>query len=80
MKSNSHPIVICKKIFDIVYTKDEEKRHEIKTTQYFLPSIDPKAVIKTLKILLLILLLIAVFTDKIKEVAPIMTFIMEQLR
>jgi hypothetical protein len=63
-----------------VYTKDEEKRHEIKTTQYFLPHIDLKAIIKTLKVLLLILLLIAIFTDKIKEVAPIMTFILEQLR
>ena len=80
MKSNSHPIVICKKIFDIVFTKDEEKRHEIKTTQYFLPSIDLQVVLKTLKILLLILLLIAILTDKIKEGAPIMTSIMEQLR
>lgn len=80
MKSNSHPIVIRKKVSDIVYTKDEEKCHEIKTTQYFLPNIDLQVVLKALKILLLILLLIAIFTDKIKEVAPVMTFIMEQLR
>jgi len=82
MKMNSHPIVICKKIYDIAYAKDGEKCHEVKTTQLFLPNIDFKSVIQSLKILLFILLLIAIFCfpDKIKEVTPTMTSILEQLR
>ena len=82
MKTESHPIVICKKIYDIVYTEDEEKRHEVKTTQYFLPNIDFKSIVQALKVLLIILLLIAAFyfPDKIKEVAPTMTYVLEQLR
>ena len=82
MKTKSHPIVIYKKIYDIVYTGDEEKCHEVKTTQFFLPNIDFKSIIQALKILLFILLLIAAFCfpDKIKEVAPTMTYVLEQLR
>lgn len=79
MKTNSHPIVICKKYYDIVFTKDEEKHHEVKTTQYFLPSFNFKAILKALKLLLLILLFIAILANKINEVAPIMTMILEQL-
>lgn len=81
MKTESHPIVICKKIYDIVYTEDEEKRHEVKTTQYFLPNINVKSITQVLKVLLIILLFIAVFCypDKLKEVAPIMTSVLEQL-
>lgn len=75
MKTNSHPIVVCKKIYDTVYTEGGEKHHEVKTTQFFLPNLDFKTMVKALKVLLYILLLIAAFcfTDKIKEVAPIMT-------
>jgi hypothetical protein len=51
MKTNSHPIVVCKKVYDIIYTKDEEKRRETKTTQYFLPNIDFNAAAKALKVL-----------------------------
>ncbi len=79
MKLNSHPIVIRKKIHDIVYTGDGEKYHEVNTTQYFLPNINFKTIIKALKVLLYVLLLIAILTNKIKEVTPIMTFILEQL-
>lgn len=78
MKKDSRPIVICKKIYNIVYTGDGEKCHESKTIQYFLPHINFKSVLKALNILLLILLLIAIFTDKIKEAAPIIA-ILEQL-
>lgn len=80
MKMNTYPIVFCKKINDTVFTKEGEKRHEVKTIQYILPKIDFKSVIKALNVLTLILLLIAIITGKIKEAAPIMTFILEQLR
>nr|WP_319488437.1 hypothetical protein [uncultured Caproiciproducens sp.] len=80
MRTNSHTIVICKKIYETVFTKDGEKRHEVKTVQYFIPNIDLKTAIKALNVITLILLLIAILTNKIKEAAPIMTFILEQLR
>ena len=79
MKSSSHPIVICKKIHNTMFTKDEEKISETKTVQYFLPSFSLKSVIKFLEVLLLILLLVAIFVGKKEEVAPIMNFILEQL-
>ncbi|HEX3038206.1 MAG TPA: hypothetical protein VHO94_04335 [Oscillospiraceae bacterium] len=81
MKTNSHSLVVCKKVDDIIYTKDEEKRREVKTTQYFLPNINFNAATKMLKVLLLILLLISIlcFNDKIKEAAPIITAFLEQL-
>lgn len=79
MKTNARSVVIWKKTYDTV-TKDEGKRHEVKTIQWFLPNINSKTLLKALNVFLLILLLIAILTDKMKEVAPIMTFILEQLR
>ena len=81
MKTNSHPMVVFKKVNDIIYTKDEEKHREVKTTQYFLPNINFKAATKTLKVLLFIIIFISIlcFTDKLKEAAPIITAILEQL-
>jgi|GEM_PF-2180442 len=82
MKTESHPIVVSKKIYDTVYTEDEEKCHEVKTIQFFLPDINFQSIAQALKVLLMILILIAIFCypDKIKEVAPTMTFVLEQLR
>lgn len=79
MKSATHPIVVCKKIHDTVFTKDEEKIRETKTVQYFLPSFQFKSIIKFLEILLLILIVAAIIAGKKEEVAPIMNFILEQL-
>ncbi|MBW7573950.1 hypothetical protein [Caproiciproducens faecalis] len=78
MKTNARPVVIWKKTYDTV-TKDEGKRHEVKTVQCFLPNINVKVFLKALNVFMLILLIIAILTNKIKEAAPIMTFILEQL-
>lgn len=79
MKLKCHPVVISKKILDTVRTRGEKKRYEVKTTQYFLPDIDIKTVLQFLKLLLCILIIIAVFSGKIKEVTPIVTSLLEQL-
>jgi hypothetical protein len=79
MKPNSHPFVVIKRTDNIEYTKDEKKHCEVKTIQLFFPSISKKKVCQIVKIVLLIILLLAIVTGKIKETAPIVTYILEQL-
>ena len=79
MKTDPHPFVVIKRTDHIEYTKDEKKHREIKTVQLFFPGINKKTICQMLKIVLFILLLLAVITGKIKETAPIVTYILEQL-
>lgn len=79
MKPNSHPCVVIRKIYNAKYAKDGEKQSESKTTQLFLPEFDSKTALQIAKIIVMLLLLLAVITGKIKEAAPIVNYILEQL-
>lgn len=78
MKTGCRSFIICKRSSETVFT-DRKKCREVKTTQYYIPEFNWDLLIKSLKILLAVFLLAAVCTGKIKEVAPILSYILEQL-
>ena len=79
MKSDLHPFYMRKRVRDVVCAEGWEWTHTVKVTQFFLPCLDSAALTGFVKAVLVLLVAILFSTDKIKEAAPIIVSVMEQL-
>lgn len=82
MKTDLHPFYVRKKVRDVICAEGGEWTRTVKITQFFVPRLRPASPAAWPKVVLVLLLLAAalLFTDKIKEVAPFVVSVLEQLR